>query len=102
VPLAEFVEKWKSFLRPNDKVVVYHPNTGKLLRNAGAEFSPVVTLKAVKLGRGGGRGTLDDVIRSLGIEIQPHGHSRAMERLACAVGLVHYFNDWCLSQAEGS
>lgn len=102
VSLSQFVDRWRSFLRPNDKVVVYHPNTGKLLRNAGAEFRPVVTLKAVKLEKGGGRGTLDDVIRSLGIETQPRGHSRAMERLACAVGLVHYLNDWCLSQVDES
>ncbi|MFK8114149.1 MAG: tRNA-uridine aminocarboxypropyltransferase [Rubripirellula sp.] len=92
VSVDEFHQRWKAFLRPTDNVAVYHSSTATVLTRIDAELAPAMVLKSVKIGQGKGRGTLDDVVRSLGIEIEPLGTSRASERLACAIGFTRHLN----------
>jgi hypothetical protein len=68
VSIDTFRRRWKSFLGPHVRVVVYHQSTARLLRNIDAELVAPMILKSVKVDPQLGRGTLDDVVRSLGIE----------------------------------
>lgn len=100
VPIDTFRARWADFLRPRDRVVVYHPSTARLLQNVQASFVPSLILKSVKLAPKCGsdppqsawRGTLEDFLLSRSIETHPRGDSRASERLANAIALVHYLN----------
>ena len=100
VSVDRFRRLWREFLRPGDQVVVYHPNTARLLVNSGADFVQAVTLKSIKLGINDHRGTLDDVVRSLQIQTNPVGGSRAADRLAKAVALTRYVNQKCLQHSQ--
>lgn len=95
VSIDQFRLQWQAFLHRGDEVAVYHPSTANLMRKIDPALTPSMILKSVKLEQNQGRGTLDDVVRSLGIETLPHGDSRACERLACAVGFVRYLNHLC-------
>jgi DTW domain-containing protein YfiP len=95
VSLEQFRHRWNAFLRPGDQVVVYHSNTAKMLHDAGAEISPAVIMKAIQFDHPPARGTLDDVLRSIGIETVSHHGSRAAQRLAAAVALARYVNSLC-------
>ncbi len=75
VPIDTFRKRWKAFLRPQDRVAVYHPSTARLLNNIEADFVPSLILKSINFDPEGGRGTLDQFLRSQGIETQPHGDS---------------------------
>ncbi len=90
VSIEQFRRRWNDFLRPSDIVTVYHPSTARMIDNVDPGSTPPVILKSVKVAP---RGNLDDVVRSLGIEIDNNGPSRADERLACAIGLVHYLHE---------
>jgi DTW domain-containing protein YfiP len=92
VPLDTFRERWKAFLRPHDRVAVYHPSTARLLNNIEADFVPWLILKSINFDPEGGRGTLDQFLRLRGIETQPSSDSRASERLANAIALIQYLN----------
>jgi len=95
VSIEIFRRRWKSFLGPSDRVVVYHQSTARLLRNIDAALVPSMILKSVKVDPQCGRGTLDDVVRSLGIEADIGSDSRALGRLANAIALVRYLQELC-------
>ena len=95
VSIETFRQRWKAFVRPSDMVAMYHQSTAKLLREIDAEFAPSSLLKSVKIDRNCRGGTLDDVVRALGIETNVVGQSRADRRLANAIALVRYFHTLC-------
>jgi hypothetical protein len=73
-------------------VAVYHPSTARLLNNIEADFVPSLILKSINFDPQGGRGTLDQFLRSRKIKTQPDNDSRASERLANAIALIQYLN----------
>lgn len=51
VSLSEFRLRWEQFLRPTDRLVVFHPNIAQLLQNANASVPPCVALRSIDLPR---------------------------------------------------
>jgi len=93
VPLETFVSMWQSFLRPTDKVAVYHPSTAKLLRNASRDLAADYILKSIDLTDRVAGGTLDDFIAAHRLPTHPHDTSRASKRLANLVTFAEYLSN---------
>ena len=92
VSIGTFRKRWKAFLRPRDRVAVYHPSTARLLSNIDADFVPSLILKSINFDPQWNGGTLDQFLRSHKIETPPHSESRASERLANAIALIRHLN----------
>jgi DTW domain-containing protein YfiP len=45
----DFAKKWSAFLRPNDRLVVLHPSTAKLLHQLQPDAQPPLILKAINV-----------------------------------------------------
>lgn len=85
-----FRERWRQFVSPNDRVVVFHNSTAVLLENMNAKFTTHLVLKSVDLAAA--RSIMNHVgdLNSLPTELR--NGSRASERLANLVTLVKYLN----------
>lgn len=90
--ISEFRQQWKTFLRPGDQLAVYHASTARALRDAGAEFVPVVILKSIHGNSNVVSGTLDEFLASKGFESLQECNSRASERLSNAVAYIWMLN----------
>lgn len=90
VSVEVFQQQWMKFLRPQDRVVVYHKNTARMLQQVDASFAPAVILKSIQLDKTQKRSTLDEFLKSEGIATTPDSDSRASQRLANAVAYVEY------------
>ncbi|TWU43126.1 DTW domain protein [Novipirellula aureliae] len=93
VSLETFISMWHSFLRPLDKVAVYHPSTAKLLRNASNDLNTDYILKSVHLADRIAGGTLDDFIAAHQLPTSPRDDSRASQRLANLVAFAEYLSN---------
>ena len=98
---AEFQRDWRSFLRPDDVLVVYHSRTGQLLQQVDAVQPRTLVLKAI-CGKTRSRvGSLEEVLRSEGIRPRVSwGPTRAHERLAMAVALLEHYRNAASSVPE--
>jgi DTW domain-containing protein len=84
-------ERWKSFLRPNDQITVYHPGAARLLEQIGASRNACLVLKSVKFDSQRRHRTLDDLVTSHDMLVRQSGlPGRAGRRLANALALVHH------------
>lgn len=86
-PLAsvnEFRERWRSFIRPDDRVAVFHRSTAKLLEDIQADFVPSMVLKSISLKPQ----TKEDDPRTPAILANQTSDSRPLRRLAWAVRFV--------------
>ncbi|SMP75571.1 conserved hypothetical protein [Neorhodopirellula lusitana] len=86
-PLAsidEFRERWRSFIRPDDHVAVFHRSTSRLLENIEADFSPSIVLKSINVKPQ----TQEDDTRTPSILAGQTSDSRPLRRLAWAVRFV--------------
>ncbi len=86
VPVPSFRDRWRTFLKPTDRVVVFHQSTANLLKNVDPEFVTSLVLKSVNVDPEWGN-TGNQPTQSL-----PMDESRAAERLANAVRLVEYLH----------
>jgi hypothetical protein len=91
---AEFRDRWKSFVRPNDSVAVYHASTAALLDHIDANFCAHLILKSIKLDSQTSQRSLDHVLESNQIKPVLSGDSRAADRLSKVVAFVRYLNSY--------
>lgn len=86
-PLAsmdEFRNRWRTFIRPDDRVAVFHRSTAKLLEDVQADFSPSIVLKSINLNPQ----TRESDPRTPAILADQTSDSRPLRRLAWAVRFV--------------
>ncbi|MGI9472671.1 MAG: tRNA-uridine aminocarboxypropyltransferase [Rubripirellula sp.] len=86
----EFRERWHQFLRPKDRIVVFHNSTAVLLENVHAKFTPNLVLKSVNLAQA--RSMMESVGDPDVIPASLRNGSRASQRLANLAALVEYLN----------
>lgn len=87
--LAETRSRWAAFLRPADRVAVYHRGAARLLERLGAGPAPCLVLKAIDFNPSRRYRTLDELIAAERLVIDPPRHAgRAGRRLANAKALV--------------
>jgi len=91
---AEFRQRWRAFVQPNDWVVVYNASTATLLDHVDANFSPQLILKSIKLDLQTSQKSLDNILDAKHIKPIFSGNSRAADRLAKAVAFVEYLNTY--------
>ncbi|MGD9126870.1 MAG: tRNA-uridine aminocarboxypropyltransferase [Planctomycetia bacterium] len=91
----QFCEAWSDFLRPMDTLVVYHPNTIRLLRTIGATIPPCVFLKSIDFESTDRHYTsLEEILEAKHLTSPTPTHpGRAGRRLADAIALVRYLNE---------
>ncbi len=87
----EFRDRWRQFVSPNDRVVVFHNSTSVLLENMDAKFTTHLVLKSVNLAEA--RSIMDRVGETNSLPTELRNGSRASERLANLVTLVKYLNE---------
>ena len=88
-----FRAAWTDFLHPTDTLVVYHPNTVRLLSHVHASTRKCLVLKSVRLNPGRANGTLEERLASEGLVSGLAEHpGRAGQRLAKAIALVRHLN----------
>ena len=63
----DFRDRWKSFLRPNDTLLVYNQSTTRLLKNIGCELGRTIAVKSIDLGFDRAGKTLDELMMDHGI-----------------------------------
>ena len=85
-----FRERWRQFLSPNDRVVVFHNSTAVLLENMNAKFTTHLVLKSFDLAAA--RSIMNRVGDPNSLPTELRNGSRASERLANLVTLVKYLN----------
>ncbi|EKJ98983.1 DTW domain-containing protein [Rhodopirellula baltica SH28] len=84
VTVDEFRERWRTFVRPDDRVATFHRSTSKLLEDIGADFSPSIVLKSINLNPQ----TKESDPRTPTILSDQTSNSRPLRRLAWAVRFV--------------
>jgi DTW domain-containing protein YfiP len=92
VSIDLFRQRWRTFLRPDDQLAVYHPSTARMLRRIDADVERTLILKSISRTPGRMQGTLDEFLDRQGILRQPMDGSRASERLANAAAYVYLLN----------
>ena len=89
----QFRTAWARFLRPDDTLVTYHPNTARLLSHVCGTLARCLVLKSVNSSSGWVGGTLEQRLASEGLTGGPAEHpGRAGKRLASAIALVRHLN----------
>lgn len=91
VSLAVFRESWKTFLRPHDRVAVYHHSTAKLIQTVDAQASTPLILKSIRLNSDDttpNSAQSKDQSEGLAAASLASETSRASQRLANAVAFV--------------
>ncbi|MDF1844276.1 MAG: DTW domain-containing protein [Rubripirellula sp.] len=86
-----FRERWRQYVSPNDRVVVFHNSTAVLLENMNAKFTTHLVLKSVDLAEA--RSIMNRVGDPNSLPTELRNGSRASERLANLVTLVRYLNE---------
>ena len=90
VSIDRFRDRWNQFLHPDDRVVVMHPSTARLLAEIQPDRRLPLILKAIHVED---ELETDDLVeRSLPGVFSPVNQSRAQERLALAVKRVAVLN----------
>ena len=92
--LEQFCQDWAAFLRPSDTLIVYHPNTIRLLQTVGAKVPPCVALKSIDFESADRHySSLEAILEAKGLVSHDiHHPGRAGKRLADAMTLVRYLN----------
>lgn len=102
VSQEEFRAAWKAFHRPGDTLAVYNQGTAQLLTDIGAEFSPCLVLKSVKLNLERRDLSLDKLLAELQVAVRPPRHpGRAGKRLANVKALVRHLHAWANRPGSG-
>ena len=88
--IDRFRDRWNRFLHPDDRVVVMHPSTARLLAEIQPDRRLPLILKAIRVND---ELETDDLVeRCLPMSFSPVNQSRAQERLALAVKRVAVLN----------
>ncbi len=89
--LEAFADAWRQFVRRGDILVVYHMSTARLLSAAGLTLPRCITLKSIQYNGSRPRGTLEEVMQSMGIEAeQDAALCRGDRRLQNAIRYLEY------------
>lgn len=89
--LEAFADAWRQFVHPDDTLVVYHMATARLLTAAGLTLPHCITLKSIQYNGSRPRGTLEEVLQSIGIEAQQDAAlCRGDRRLQNAIRYLDY------------
>jgi hypothetical protein len=83
-----FCERWKSFLRPQDQLAVYHPSTARLIDSVHSHGNGTLILKSINVKPPGGSITQLPAVPDLFVSLNEG--SRGAKRLATAVAFVEY------------
>ena len=93
VSVEEFQNRWKRFLRKDDKLVVFNHSTWSLLNNVDADFVPCFNLKTVHFDPHRKYSTLEQFYAATGESIEePELPGRAGKRLANVKSFVHFLH----------
>jgi DTW domain-containing protein YfiP len=84
VSMDQFRQRWRSFLRPNDRLLVDRQSTANLLSYSCAADTPCINLKSIDV---------DLTFRGIGSKLRDPAITRAHLRLAHTVELTHYLKD---------
>ncbi|WDQ19481.1 DTW domain-containing protein [Rhodopirellula sp. P2] len=95
VSVDDFRERWRSFVRADDHLAVFHRSTSKLLEDVAANFSPSIVLKSIHLKPQ----TKESDPRTPAILAHQTSNSRPLRRLAWAVRFVE---ELAATKAPGS
>ena len=88
---SEFCSRWDRFLCPNDTLIVYHPNTYRLLGNVHAAQPNCLVLKSIFRKWRAGFRSLEQLAEVEGVKLpDQEGRCRANQRLDLAVALVEH------------
>lgn len=93
---TQFTAAWQNFIRPSDTLVVFNKGARVLLKQVDADANPCINLTSIDFRSVDQKGTLNDLLASLGIEREPTAlPGRAGKRLANAVALVEFTRRSC-------
>jgi DTW domain-containing protein len=91
IPLASVRVRWKSFLRPDDQIAVYHAGAARLLEQLGSARGARLILKSINFSSQRSYCTLDDLVAMHDLPSKQNGFpGRAGRRLANAKALVRH------------
>lgn len=84
----EFCSAWRNFLKPHDRLAVFHDRTLRLLTNVGAKRIPTTILKGIQIAGMQKYPTLDCLIEGEKIPVVEDSEDRATQRLNYAIAYV--------------
>ncbi|MCA9218187.1 MAG: DTW domain-containing protein [Planctomycetales bacterium] len=91
--ISEFREAWRRFVRPSDRLFVYHKSSLRQLMYAEANFTETTVLKPIKRADTPNHATLEEIIVAENIVVDAANHSdRATRRLEKAAGYVRHLH----------
>ena len=93
ISIEAFRTQWQEFLRPSDRLAVFHKSTLRLLMHIDADFVSSTVLKAIKLPEMPRYRTLDELIDGEGLEVASSAYpDRASRRLENAIAYVMHLH----------